>query len=140
MPEDLQKALDLLNENAYTCVLCLGERVFCSHERGVAPLLALLDGGEDCCGFSAADKVVGKGAAMLYCLLGVRRVYASVISEAAVRVLRRNGIEIYRDRLVEHIRNRAGTGLCPIEQATRDIDEPEDALPVIRNTLARLQK
>lgn len=138
MPEDLQRAQTLLKEGGYTCVLCLGERVHCSRERGVAPLLALLDGGEDCCGFSAADKVVGKAAAMLYCLLGVRRVYAGVISDAAVRVLRRNGIEVYRDRLVEHIRNRAGTGLCPMEEATRSIDEPEAALDAIRATLARL--
>lgn len=137
--EDLEKAKQILQADDATCVLCRGESVYRSRERGVAPLLALLDGDADTCGFSAADKVVGKAAAMLYCLLGVRRVHGNVMSIHAVRLLRRNGVEAYWDTLAESIRNRAGDGLCPMESATQAIDEPEDALPVIRDTLARLQ-
>ena len=87
-----------------------------------------------------ADKVVGKGAALMYCLLGVRCVHGNVMSQAAVKVLRRHGIEAYWDRLAENIHNRAGTGLCPIETATAQIDDPEEALPVILSTLASLRK
>lgn len=137
--EDLEKAKQILQADGATCVLCRGQTVYRSYERGVAPLLAFLDSDADTCAFSAADKVVGKAAAMLYCLLGVRRVHGNVMSIHAVRLLRRNGVEAYWDTLAENIRNRAGNGLCPMESATQAIDEPEDALPVIRDTLARLQ-
>lgn len=139
MPEDLEKAKQLLARTGSTCVLCRGDLVHQSNARGVKPLLDWLDSGEDTWACSAADKVVGKGAALLYCLLGVRRVHGNVMSIAAVKVLRQNGVEANWDTLVESIRNRTNTGLCPVEQATRDIDEPEKALPVIRATLARLQ-
>lgn len=139
MLDDLQKAQQILHDTDSTCVLCRDELVYRSTDRGVAPLLRFLDSGEDTCGFSAADKVVGKAAALLYCLLGVRRVHGNVMSLAAVQVLRKNGIEAYWDRLAENIRNRSNTGLCPMEEATLSIDEPDDALSVIRVTLLRLQ-
>lgn len=139
MPEDLEKAKQLLAQTGSTCVLCRDDLVHTSSTRGIQPLLDWLDNEEDTWACSAADKVVGKAAAHLYCLLGVRRVHGNVMSVAAVKLLRRNGVEAYWDTLTESIRNRAGTGMCPMEEATLSIDEPEDALPIIRATLARLQ-
>ena len=89
---DLESAKKKLTESGYTCVLCKGDAVFCSRIRGVAPLLEFLDSERSFCGFSAADKVVGKGAALLYVLLGVSAVHATVISVAAYAVLREAGI------------------------------------------------
>ena len=140
MSEDLEKAKELLAQTGSTCVLCRGDIVYTLTDRGIKPLVDLLDSGEDTCGFSAADKVVGKAAALMYCLLGVRRVYGRVMSDAAVKVLRRNGIEAYWGTLTECIRNRAGTGLCPMEAATAHIDDPDDALSTILATLASLRK
>lgn len=140
MPEDLEKAKKLLKESGCTCVLCREDLLLQSTQQGVKPLLDWLQNGEDTCGCSAADKVVGKGAALLYSLLGVRRVHGNVMSLAAVKTLRKNGIEAYWDTLTEAIRNRTGTGLCPIETATAHIDDPEEALPVILATLKTLQK
>lgn len=139
MPEDLEKAKQLLAQTGSTCVLCRDDLVHTSSTRGIQPLLDWLDNEEDTWACSAADKVVGKAAAHLYCLLGVRRVHGNVMSVAAVKLLRRNGVEAYWDTLTESIRNRSCTGMCPMEEATLSIDEPEDALPVIRATLARLQ-
>ncbi len=139
MPEDLQKAKEILAQTDSTCVLCRDDVVYKTTTRGVTPLLDWLDSGEDTWACSAADKVVGKAAAHLYCMLGVRRVHGNVMSVAAVKVLRRGGVEVYWDTLVENIRNRTNTGLCPMEQATLNIDEPEEALPVIRSTLERLR-
>ncbi len=140
MSADLDRAKELLASTGSTCVLCRDELVYQTTARGIRPLVDWLHSGEDTCGFSAADKVVGKAAALMYCLLGVRRVYGQVMSTAAVKVLRRNGVEAYWGTLTEFIRNRAGTGLCPMETATAGIDDPDDALPVILATLASLQK
>lgn len=140
MSVDLFRAKEILQSADTTCVLCREDVVLTSQERGVLPLLRWLGTGTDTSGYCAADKVVGKAAALLYCLLGVRCVHGNVMSSAAVKVLRRHGIEAHWDTLTEFIRNRADTGLCPMEAATAQIDEPEAALPVILATLAALQK
>ena len=140
MPHDLEYAKSLLAQPNTTCVLCKGSTVYQSDRRGVAPLLAWLDEEVDLMGFSAADKVVGRGAAFLYRLLGVRAVYGKVMSVGAVKVLRAGGIEVSWGTLTESIMNRQKNGTCPIELATRDIREPESALYIIRSTLENLKK
>lgn len=140
MDQDLEKARRLLLASEDTCVLCFGTQVYTSRERGVKPLLALLDSGSDLRGFAAADKVVGRGAAYLYCLLGVRSVYAGVISTAAMEVLEQAGIAVTAERTVDRIRNRAGNGLCPIESATMSSKTPAEALAAIRRTLKKLEE
>lgn len=133
MNEDLRQAQALLEQGAYTCVLCRSGVTEVCTARGVRPLLELLDRGS-WTGFSAADKVVGKATAFLYILLGVRAVYTPVASEQAVRVLRAHGVELICGRTVPAIANREGTGLCPMESAVRGIEEPAAALEAIRRT------
>lgn len=135
--DDLTRARTLLQEQGYTCVLCRGDTCYTSRHRGVRPLMELLD--RDLSGFSAADKVVGKATALLYCLLKVHRVYAQVISAAALEVLRQQGIAVTWEQQVPHIINREGTGWCPMELATKDISDPALAPEAIRNKLKQLQ-
>ena len=135
MSRNLTEAKRCLIEGDYTCVAVQGEQKLTSRERGVKPLLAWLDGEVDLHGFSVADKVIGDGAAMLYVLLGVEEIYSTVISEPARKTLEGHGIQVYYDQCVEGIRNRAGTGICPMEDAVRGIDEPVEALQAIRNKL-----
>ena len=136
---DLQRAKVCLQEENRTCVLCGGDTYYKSDSRGVAPLLDWLDGGIRAEGFSAADRVVGKATAFLYCLLGVRAVYARVMSKPAAAVLEQAGIEAGWDMLVEGIQNRQQDGPCPMEAATREIADAEEALAAIRQTLERLR-
>ena len=132
---DLEKAKALLASEGYTCALCKGEDAYTSRERGVKPLLSLLDGNKPFCGYSAADKVVGKGAAFLYVLLGVSRVHACVISAPAKETLLAHGIGVTFDTEVAAIRNRTDTGPCPIESAVIFTDDPDEALILIREKL-----
>lgn len=139
MKMDSQKAKELLISGGYTCVLCKGETVYTTYKRGVGFLLELLERGTDVRGFSAADKVVGKGAAWLYVLLGIRSVYAGVMSRGAAELLAHYRIPASFENCPDHIINRTGTGICPIEQAVTDCSDPEQALKSIRLTLDRLQ-
>ena len=138
MLKDLAVARNILETENCTCVLCKGDVYYKSNRRGVAPLMTWLEEGIDAKGFSAADKVVGKATALLYCLLGVTAVHANVLSEPAAAVLQRQGIHLSWDQRVQAIQNRTGDGLCPMEQATRNIDDPADAPAAIRAALARL--
>ena len=129
---DRNNAKELLLEKGYTCVLCRGEQVYTSTLRGVKPLVQWVESGMDLFGFSAADKVVGKATAYLYVLLGIRELYAHVISKSALGVLREQGIDVTYGTLSEHIINRAGDGICPFEAAVTDISEPQAAYTAIR--------
>jgi hypothetical protein len=139
MCADLEKAITYLEKENCTCVLCKGDSLYHSRHRGVRPLLDFLDSGIDFSGFSAADKVVGKATAYLYCLLGVSTVHAGVLSDAAAEVFTKANIPFSCDTKVPAIRNRTNTGLCPMETATKDIDDPHWALAAIRETLKKLQ-
>ena len=140
MSTELQRALARLEEGGFTCVITNGDQTFESHERGVAPLLAFLESGEVPVGSVAADRVVGKAAAFLYVLLRVRAVHARVMSRPATEVLARYGIAWSADVEVEAIRNRAGTGFCPMESAVRDMTDAALVPAVLRATLAELKK
>ena len=140
MNANLSKARELLGSGNYTCVVCREDSVYTTSRRGVAPLLNWLDGHTDLKGFSAADRVVGRGAAFLYCLLGVREVFAQVMSQPAAEVLRAHGIGVQADLFVEGIINRAGTGPCPFEAAVMGILDPQEALTAIRNKRRQLQE
>ncbi len=136
--KDLNRVKELLINSNDTCVLCKGERVYRSDLRGVKPLVMWLESGEDFKGFSAADKVVGKGAAFLYVLLQVEKLYANVISESALCVLRKHNIEVQYSTLVENIINRRGDGICPFEEAVLDIDDKDEAFSAIKAKMTEL--
>lgn len=135
---ELTRAKELLISGQYTCVICRGDTVYTSTLRGVKPLVQWLEGGMDMQGFSAADKVIGKATAYLYVLLGVREVYAHVISEPALTVLRGHGIRTEYGTLVENIINRKGDGICPFEAAVMDAQEPRTAYAAIRDKMMQM--
>lgn len=135
---DLTAARKLLEAGGCTCVLCRGDAIYTATERGVKPLVRWLSEGLDPKDFSAADRVVGRATAFLYRLLRVKEVYAQVMSRAAAEVLEAGGICHSCGRLVDHIINRQGTGICPFEAAVLDIDEPEAALSAIREKMAQM--
>ena len=137
---NLQKARLLLDSGNYTCVACKEEILHTTSRRGVAPLLDWLDTETDLNGFSAADRVVGRGAAFLYCLLGVKEVHARVMSRPAAEVLHCYGIAASADAFTDGIINRTGTGPCPFEAAVLEIQDADQALAAIRNKRNQLKE
>lgn len=134
----IETARRILDSSECTCVFCNGDTILTDNRRGVRPLLDLLEQKKDMADFAAADKVVGKAAAYLYCLLGVKTLYAAVISQPALSVLEQYGIEISYSKLVSSIQNRTQTGPCPMEYAVWNIPTPEEALIAIYAALEKL--
>ncbi|MCC8129023.1 MAG: DUF1893 domain-containing protein [Clostridiales bacterium] len=139
MKTDLENARLTLEQGGYTCVLCRGGETFSRTERGVYPLMDWLRQGTDLRGCSAADRVVGRAAAFLYVLMGVRAVYGALMSEGGRQVLEEHGIRASWNALTPGIRNRTNTGSCPMEQAVQTAQTPETAYQAIDAALARLQ-
>lgn len=86
-----------------------------------------------------ADRAIGRGAALLLVKGNISKVYALTISKSALEVLVKAGIDVGYETLVDHIINRSGTGMCPVEQATLNIDNPDDALIKIREFLISMK-
>ena len=136
MNKDLEQAKALLENNEeYTCTACRAGESFASEEHGVRPLMRWLNEGTDLSGASAADRIVGKAAAFLYVLLGVRTVYAPLMSVPARETLCAHGIE---DTVVPAIRNRTDTGFCPMESAVWDISDPHEAKAALERKISEM--
>ena len=137
---DIERAKQILISEGCTCAVCKGNSIHISQKRGVAPLMELRDGGADIRGYSAADKAVGKAAAMLFVLLGISEIYAAVMSRGAKAVFDEHGIKYSCGEEVEYIVNRQKDGMCPMERAVRDIDDPAEAPKKIKETIEKLRK
>ena len=136
---ELERAKALLEEGKFTLALVKGGVPITSKERGVRPLLRLIQEERDVRSYAAADRVVGRAAAFLYVLLGVKEVYAKVISKLAEEVLLGHGIAVFCGTRTERIRSYAG-GYCPMETAVEHCEDAESALAAILKRLAELNK
>lgn len=136
--KDQNRAKEILHSRPYTCVMCHGDTVYTSMARGVRPLVAWLESGVDLGHFCAADKVVGRATAFLYVMLGVKAVYAQVISRSARQVLTDHHIECEYGELVDNIINRQGDGICPFEAAVMDVVDPVAAYQIIRQKMEEM--
>lgn len=67
-----------------------------------------------------ADKVIGKAAASILAVAGVKEIYADVISKFAIPVLEENSIKYEYNKKVEYIKNKDNTGMCPMENKYKD--------------------
>lgn len=133
-----------MNANVFDRFSCViekdGKVVFSSTAAGVRPVIEVIDEKLNVKGSLVSDKIVGKAAALLYSYLEVKSVHAAVMSKKGREVLLRYGIEAKSDVLTEEIRNRAGDGICPMEAAVADIEEPSEAVTAIKNKIAALKK
>lgn len=123
--KDIQKAKKILENGNVTCVLCRGDEIVVSQKAGISPMLDFLADGTDLRGFSAADKIVGRAAAMLFVLAGVCEVYGEVVSRAALPIFEAHSVAYSYGVLTERIINRKGDGLCPMEAAVAEIHDPK---------------
>ena len=131
MTDILESAKEQLHNNNFSIVIVGENDVYTSTKHGVAPLLEILDGGND---------VVGKAAALLMVKGGVKEVYADIISSHALDVFEKYKIKTYYGNLVEYIINRDKTGMCPMEKAVLEVDEPNTAYDVLKKKIAEMGK
>lgn len=130
---------NLLARGGCSCVIADRDRVMTSRARGIAPLLERAERSERLDGAFVADRIIGKAAAMLLIPMRVASVYGQVMSREAEALLSANGIEVEYGALTDHIINRSGDGLCPMEQAVRDLTDCAAAPAVLRRRIEELR-
>lgn len=136
-----QQLIDRLHAEGCSCVIYNNDHTHLFHKRGVQDLHQLLRTSPDTLrGAMIADKVVGKGAAVLMTAGGVRWVYADVISQSALEFLLTHNIEAEYGRVVPNIINRAGTDICPVEKLCMQCESIEDALTLIDEFIEKMRR
>ena len=122
---------DILQTGHYSLVVRNGKtKTFTG--RGVSDLYRLYS--EDSAflqGAEIADKVVGKAAASLMILGGVRKLQTGTVSRLALELLRKYPVEVSFQQEVPHIENRSKTGWCPLESRCCDLQTPQECLSAI---------
>ncbi len=130
----------LLSEESATCVVIVNNSIVkTQYGRGIAPILALYESNilKDA---YVVDKIIGKAASMVLTLGGVKGIYAKVISKPALEWLKTQKIEVSYEICVDRIMNRAGDGMCPMEQTVQNLDDAKEALEAVKEKLAQLKK
>ena len=91
------------------------------YNRRVIDIVSLIkSGNNELDGAIIADKVIGKVAATLLTLSGVKGIFAKTISEYAIEVLEENNISYTFENKVPYIINNDKTGMCPMENKFKD--------------------
>ncbi len=135
VPPAMSALVALLDKGDTTLVVDNG-RVTTYTGRGVSDLHWLLtDHPHMLQGARVADKIVGKGAAALMILGGVRELYTPVISRLALNLLSGYDIKTTYDKVIDHVVNRDKTGWRPVETLCRDLATPKECLAAITEFL-----
>lgn len=130
---DLQTAK--INLAGHTICLCKDGNCLYSEKRGIAPMMNFIADGVDLKGYSVADLVVGKAAAMLFVKCGINKVFAKTLSEYGKKILETYGIYCEYEVLTAKIINRAGTDICPMEKAVLNTDNIAEAYSILKHQL-----
>lgn len=133
--------IDIAKENlpGHSICLCRNGEYFTDDGRGISPMMRFISEGKDLAGFSAADVIVGKAAAMLFVKAGISEVYGETMSRTAAGFLKEHGIPCSYGTLTEKIINRQGTDICPMEKTVADISDTDEAFDALRKKLAEMQ-
>lgn len=128
------------NLDGHSICLCKDSTILTDDSRGIAPMMKLIAAGTDLRGYSAADLIVGKAAAMLFVKAGIVSVFGRVMSEAALHYLEQHGISAEYDTLTGKIINRLGTDICPMEKTVAVINDAEQGYEALKQKIAELKK
>ncbi len=139
-PQAIDIALARIAAGEADCyILRPGQEPLPGHGRGVRPLLQLLENQPDALrGAVLADKIIGKAAAMIAMLGGIAEIHTLTASESALAFLAQRGIPAAARRTVPYIINRTGDDMCPLEKTVRTVEDPAEALPLLKATIAKL--
>ena len=136
--EDIELARSLLEEKQLNLVIVKGRQViFSSKESGVAPFFRAVQKMENNLhNAAAADRIVGLAVAMLCLHVRIASVYAGIVSQGALDMLKKRGVTITSKSVVPHIFDYDGTDVCPFEKLAKSCGEPSRLFAALQSLFA----
>ena len=124
----------------HSVCFCRDGQMLTADGRGISPLMKLIAENTQLNGFSAADLIVGKAAAMLFVRLGIASVYGKVMSAGGKEYLEAHGIACSFGVLTDSIINRSGDDICPMEKTVADIDDTNAGYEALKAVIDEMKK
>lgn len=123
---DIQMAKSVLEEEDLTMVVVKNKKViFKSKDKGIRPMYILAtELKNEAENGALADRVIGKGAAILCGYIGIKYVYTDLISQGGIDTLDKYSIPFTTKKSCPYIMNRDKTDYCPIEKLSLVTEEP----------------
>lgn len=135
----IRSAINLISEGTASCVVLKDNTIVKTQcDRGIGPVIRLYESGILKDAF-VVDKIIGKAAAMVMTLGGVKGCYGVTMSASAVAWLKAHQVSVQYETCVEAIINRKGDGICPMEQTVKEIEDEETALVALKEKIAELR-
>ena len=133
--EDIDLARSLLEEDKWNLIIVKkGQVLWSSRERGIAPFFQAVQSiGRSLHNAAVADRIVGSAVAMLCLHARVRYVYAGILSQGALDILKKKGVAVSSKTTVAHISNYDGTDLCPFEKLAEGCQKPSQLLAALQS-------
>lgn len=129
--------LDMLNEQGLSLLVYNHDSLTTHANRGIQDLLQLIsDQPERLKGAVAADKIIGKSAAAIMIVGGVKEVHTNVICTPARELFEANGVLVFATQEVPMIMNRDQTGMCPMDTQIANIESIEECVAILQAGLA----
>lgn len=127
----MQQLIEILRREKCSLVVKNHDIVTTYSKPGVRDLEYLLDHDPEMLhGAVIADKVIGKAAAAMVVVGGVKELYAKVMSTKAIPFLEEAGIAYTYGTLVDTIKEEGGR--CQLEKITAPASTPEETVALLR--------
>lgn len=127
----MQQLIEILRREKCSLVVKNHGIVTTYSKPGVRDLEYLLDHDPEMLhGATIADKVIGKAAAAMVVVGGVKELYAEVMSKRAIPFLEEAGIAYTYGTLVDTIKEEGGR--CQLEKITAPASTPEETVALLR--------
>ena len=127
----MQQLIEILRREKCSLVVKNHDIVTTYSKPGVRDLEYLLDHDPEMLhGATIADKVIGKAAAAMVVVGGVKELYAEVLSKKATPFLEEAGIAYTYGTLVDTIKEEGGR--CQLEKITAPATTPEETVALLR--------
>ena len=142
MTDDMRQLVHLLHQTGCSLVVEDSKGEVTSYNRkGVRDLIFLLDNEpERMQGARVADKVIGKAAAGLIILGGVKCLYAEILSRQALSLLDNNHIDYTYGTLVDAIVIHEGDNRCPLEQIVASATDAKGVESLLRKHFEEVKR
>lgn len=125
--------------SGHSIALCRNGEVITDDGRGISPMMKFIAQGRDLSGYSAADLIVGKAAAMLFVMVGIVSVHGVTMSRAGKDYLKSHGVPCTCDVLTEKIIDRSGKDICPMEKTVADISDAEAGYAALKKRIEEMR-
>ena len=127
----MQQLIEILRREKCSLVVKNHDIVTTYSKPGVRDLEYLLDHDPEMLhGATIADKVIGKAAAAMVVVGGVKELYAEVMSKKAIPFLEEAGIAYTYGTLVDTIKEEGDR--CQLEKITAPATTPEETVDLLR--------